>query len=209
MNCTQYFGTAKLINLSHRVDRLIDSSIILNEYGILFERKEAIYNKEAPCIGLVDTMKEIFKEALDNNHDRVLIFEDDIKPMVSPEFFQSTMECAINELPADWDMLYLGCNPAGGFDHWVSNTLLRLRFGYNTHAVAYGRRTMEFILNRNIKEPVDNYLVREYQKTATILATYPILFSQEPGFSDIGGQHTDWTKEIQERYWEQVKLTSK
>lgn len=203
---TDYFKHIKLINLAHRTDRLQSSTRILNEYSIPFDRVEAIYNKDQPCVGLVDTIKQIMFEAIVDGAENILIFEDDLKPMVAPVFFNSTMDVVVSELPKDWDMLYLGCNPSGGFSHWESNTLLGLRFGYNTHAVAYSRKCMEYIVSQSIHEPIDNFLVREYQKKANIYQTFPLLFSQEPGFSDIGGQPTDWTREIVDRYREQLYL---
>lgn len=204
---TDYFSCIKLINLKHRIDRLESATKILNEYGIPFERVEAIYDTERPCVGLVKTMKQIFFEAKVDGHERVLIFEDDLKPLVAPAFFNSTMDVICEELARmRWDITFLGVNPAGGFEGWVSDTLLSLKFGYNTHAVSYNKGSMDYILSETIDEPIDNNLVRCYMKNAKILATFPLLFSQTPGYSDIGKAHTDWTKEIEYRYSEQLQI---
>lgn len=206
MSWLNYFPNIKLINLKHRVDRLEDATRILNEYGIPFERVEAIHNESAPCIGLVDTMKQIFKESLEKGHQNVLIFEDDLKPLVAPGFFNSTMDCVVNELPDNWDFTFLGVNPSGGFSRWISNTILKLNFGYNTHAVAYNKKMMELIVSNDIKEPIDNWCVRMAMKNSNVYATFPNLFSQTPGYSDIGKSHTDWTNEIENRYREQIQI---
>ncbi len=201
-----YFQKIGLINLPHREDRLADSTKILNDYNIPFEVITAILNKEAPCVGLVHTMQKFFQQCLRDGLERCLLFEDDLSPLVTPEVLNETMEGVVSHVQSNWDFIYLGCNPAGGFSAFLYPNLLRMRFGYNTHAVAYSKRTMEYIANHEIAEPIDNKLVRDYMPNSVVLATYPILFTQKPGFSDIGGQHTDWSDMIEKRFEQQVKL---
>ncbi len=202
----RYFQRTGLVNLPHRKDRLEESTKILNNYNIPFEVIIAILNKEAPCVGLVHTMQKFFQQCLRDGLERCLLFEDDISPLVSLDLLNHTMDAVVSNLPVGWDQIFLGCNPAGGFERFLSPNILKLRFGYNTHAVAYSKRIMEIIANTQISEPVDNYSVRCLQPKSLILATYPILFTQKPGFSDIGGQHTDWSEMIEKRFEQQVKL---
>lgn len=201
-----YFKNIGLINLKKRPDRLALSSGILNEFGANYEVIEAVENIEKPCEGLVVTMQNYFRRILKDGAERCLLFEDDIQPLTDCSTWNNTISRCVEQLPNDWDMLYLGCNPAGGLTKFYSENLLPIPFAYATHAVAYSRRTMQFITDHAIHEPIDNFLVREFQiRGAKCFVSYPLLFTQRPNHSDIGGNWTDWSMVIERRYDEQIR----
>lgn len=86
-----YFDNIYLINLDHRWEKREASTKILNDLEIPFELVDAIYNQQYPCKGLVMTMQKIMTEALDKGFERILIFEDDIQPMVGKDEFNEAM----------------------------------------------------------------------------------------------------------------------
>ena len=202
----EYFPHIAIINLKKRTDRLELATKTLDDIGINYEVWEATENEQYPCRGLVDSMQRYFRKVLSEGGERCLVFEDDIVNLFPAETVpQRTIEKCIQQLPDDWDLFYLGCNPVFGFENFYSENLLPLKIAYATHAVAYSKRAMEFIIAKEIKEPIDNFIVREFQPTAKCYASYPMIFSQRPDYSDIGKAFTDWRNFLEVRFNAEVK----
>lgn len=201
----EYFQHIALINLKKREDRLASSTKILDDFGVKYEVWEATDNMEFPCRGLVDSMQRYFRKVLDAGGDKCLLFEDDILPLVDAQVFNETMEKALQQLPADWDLFYLGGNCASGLQEFYSANLLPVKMMYATHATAYSKKAMEFIVNKTINEPVDNCLVRDFQPRKKIFITYPMLLTQKADFSNIGNAWTDWSRFLEIRYDAEIR----
>jgi len=201
----EYFQHIALINLKKREDRLASSTKVLDEFGLKYEVWEATDNMEYPCRGLVDSMQRYFRKVLDAGGDKCLLFEDDILPLVDAQVFNETMGKVLKQLPADWDLFYLGGNCASGLQEFYSENLLPVKMMYATHATAYSKKAMEFIVSKEINEPVDNCLVRDFQPRKKIFITYPMLFTQSAQYSDIGKAYTDWSRFLETRYNAEVK----
>lgn len=200
-----YFSHIALINLKKREDRKRDATKVLDDFGIKYELWEATDNTEKPCEGLVDSMQRYFNKSLREGAERCLIFEDDILPLVDKDTFTETINSCIALLPNDWDLFYLGGNVTSGFDSFHSANLLTVKRVFATHATAYSKRAMEFIVKRSIKEPVDNCLVRDFQPYAKCFISYPMLMTQKPNHSDIGNTYTDWSRFLEIRYDSEFK----
>ena len=211
MKWIEYFDQICIINLARRTDRMTFISDMLHDYQIVpFVRVEAHDNAVNPRKGLVTTMQAIFSSAIGLGYKRIMILEDDATPLVSKEVFHDTMNSCVEQLPPNWDLLYLGCNASGGFHKgYFTPNLLEVQLAYATHAVCYSRRAMEFISKRTINEPVDNYIVREFQPNHVVLCTYPMLMTQIPGHSDIGGSHCDWSNELEKRFEQNIQMIPK
>lgn len=206
MNINEYFGDfVAIINLKKREDRLASSTKILDDFGVRYEVWEATDNTEYPCRGLVDSMQRYFRKVLDEGGDKCLLFEDDILALVDAQVFNETMDKCIEQLPTDWDLFYLGGNCASGLQKFYSPNLLPVKMIYATHATAYSKKAMEFIVNKTINEPVDNCLVRDFQPHKKIFITYPMLFTQSANYSDIGKAYTDWSRFLETRYNAEIK----
>jgi len=202
----EYFSHIAIVNLRKREDRRELATKTLDDIGINYEVWEATENEQYPCRGLVDSIQRYFRKVLSEGGDKCLVFEDDIINLLQGETVpRETIENCIQQLPQDWDLFYLGCNPVFGFEKFYSANLLPLRIAYATHAVAYSKRAMEFIISRNIEEPIDNFIVREFQPTAKCYASYPMIFSQRPNFSNIGNAFTDWRPFLEIRFNAEVE----
>lgn len=201
----EYFQHIAIVNLRKREDRRELATKTLDDIGIDYGVWEATENEQYPCRGLVDSMQRYFIKVLNEGGERCLVFEDDIVALEDSNLTKEIIEKCIEQLPQDWDLCYLGCNPVFGFEKFYSENLLPLRIAYATHAVAYSKRAMEFIIAKEIKEPIDNYIVREFQPNAKCYASYPILFGQRPCYSDIGKAFTDWTNFIEVRFNAEVQ----
>lgn len=199
-----YFDKIYLLNLPEREDRKIASTKILNELEVEFELVPAIKHEKG-YLGLVETMQKVMRKALVNGYNRILIFEDDIKQLESNEIVNETLSKNVEHLPQDWDLLYLGCNPAGGLHGFYSDSLLPVTTAFATHATAYSKRVMEAVCKNEIAEPIDNWLVRVIQPHGKSFCSYPMLYSQQPGESDITGGYIDWSRFLEGRFNAEIR----
>lgn len=191
----EYFPHILVPNLEKRIDRKERMQNLLSEYEIDFEFYPAIEHEKG-FYGLILTMKKMFAECLDKGIERVLVLEDDCSMLVQPQGFHEIMNLVVRDLKIiKWDMLFLGCQHPNFFTHWVTpNILPILSHAYSTHAVAYSKEAMEFVISSHIDEPIDNFFVSNFQKYNTSFCTYPMLCSQEPMYSDIGQSWCDWSQ---------------
>ena len=187
-------------NLKRRVDRRDKITARLIEYCISAEIWEADEHEKG-YFGLLTTMKRIFRDCLDRGLERVLIFEDDCEFLVGVDEFHAVMNKCCEDLKRmNWDLFYLGVQHPANFSHWVTPNILPVRLGYSTHAVLYSRKVMEFFLERHFDEPIDNFLQREFQKYNTSFCAFPLLCSQEEGYSDIGNEFMSWKPFIEKSF---------
>lgn len=141
----------------------------------------------------------MLKRFLETDGKSLLTFEDDV-------IFKdlSHFEAACAELPADWDIVYLGANitdmvfgikenPPVNY----SERLYCIRRAWTTHAIAYSRRTAEYIVRHY---PVsefnmyDNWLSENVLRFCRCFLVNPMVAFQRPGKSDLwGGVDTDYT----------------
>jgi glycosyl transferase family 25 len=117
-----YFDKVYVINMDKDVDRIkhfenemskVNTNFIRTP-GIIADkqliREEASFFGKyfAPnsVIGVSYAHKKLWKSIVDNNLNNALIFEDDVK---LTDNVSVILPQAINELPPDWDILFLGC----------------------------------------------------------------------------------------------------
>ena len=204
------------INLDRRPDRLADfNSKVAGALGLTFERFPGIDGQSATppekwgnrtpgAWGCFASHRAVIEKAFRADWDRVLVCEDDALPLY-PTLTSEIAEAALNEFPADGDLLYLGL----GFHNTrarppvrVSNHLLRLRNASYTTAIVYSRSGV-----RKVKEIYDCweewpnvwqidhalnfFIVKRYLEA---YSTYPTLFGQTPGISDNTGSWSSWVE---------------
>lgn len=151
----------------------------LNSHGISFDKYPAIINENGE-LGLIQTMKKLFEENINCN---ILVFEDDIEILHNRIY--DFIEMIIEQVPDDFDLLYLGCNllvpPVK-----VSKNILKIRAAYSSHSVLYSKKGIDLILSLwKENQPYDNFLMTEIQPYGNCFCTYPILCSQRIGESSI------------------------
>jgi GR25 family glycosyltransferase involved in LPS biosynthesis len=96
-----FFGSVKFINLQHREDRFIHCQNQFNSIGLKADRVEAILmdDRKVGC-----NMSHI--KALKESTGHSLIFEDDV---IFSDYIDEAKQ-ALNDLPSDWQIFYLGAN---------------------------------------------------------------------------------------------------
>lgn len=119
------------------------------------------------------------------------MFEDDV-------IFKHTNHIvyAFEELPENWDILYLGANITNGQPEKYSKHLCRVKSAWTTHGIAYSRRVMEYIyryFDPNADHMYDDWLSREVLPQFNCFVINPMVCWQRPSFSDLWNREVDYT----------------
>lgn len=184
---------AYVINLDSRPDRL--ASFQRNKIPFEVERFPGVVTTcgEDGCtlshIAILKTQK-VFPFA---------VFEDDCVLIED----WSIVERAMDQLPKDWDALWLGATLRIPLVRYSEN-LYRLRRAHTTHAIIYNtRRIVKDVLERyeSFKgSNIDIYYCRMLQKKFNCYITYPMVATQLSDYSDIAKVHTDNHNHILHQY---------
>lgn len=136
-------------------------------------------------------MKEI-------NDEIFAIIEDDF--LINCEDPIKKLDKAIQELPPNWDMLYLGSTLNEPLERY-SDSLYKMKHGWTTHAIIFNNQNgvKDYILNNCPETKIDVYYAGEIQNKFNCFITYPMVATQREGYSDVINRNVDY-KVIQERY---------
>lgn len=159
----------------------------LQRVGCYAERFDAI-----PAIGPHQSfnlgVKGILQKFLNSGQHSLLFLEDDVQ-------FQNIGQLwpALTELPSDWDVFYLGCNIQSEATR-VTNRIYRITNAWTTHAVAYTRPIVEYLI-RHYPDPssvmYDNWLGTLLPKWNAYVCK-PMVAVQRPRYSNIWNTQTDY-----------------
>ena len=174
---TDFFDRIVVINLPKRVDRLIEVSQELDNYGIEFDLVDGIEHEKG-AEGLRQTVENILKDSIQKKHKAILIFEDDCLFVEPKDVVDRTMEDAIKDLPEYWHILYLSAQATDGFKRRHSSSLLQLDKAFATHSWAISLQGMKEIIAAGLEAPIDNSIVDKVQPMQKCFITYPILTTQ-------------------------------
>ena len=137
---------------------------------------------------------------LDEVSDQIfMVIEDDFQ-LCEPNA-KELLYKAINELPDDWDMLYLGATLNEPLNRY-SDHLFRLSNAWTTHAIIFNNQNevVEFILDNNGGgRKIDVFYAEVVQKRFNCFITYPMLATQRNGYSDVINRPVDY-EIIKQRY---------
>lgn len=184
------FDKAICINLDKRTDRWQEAQGEFERFGIQVERFPALTGKNG-MQGLHLSNQAIFRA---NAGDSILVLEDDVV------FYRdcSALQNAYNDLPHNWDMLYLGGNPQRNQKR-ISNWLYRADGILTTHAILYSNKMTDWLAN-NMEVPemvdrqntIDVWFAKEIQPRFNCFIVYPQIAGQRFGYSDICGMDINY-----------------
>lgn len=121
----------------------------------------------------------------------VMIFEDDA---VLARHFKINLEACINELPADWNMLYLGASHKET-PIKITDRIYRLRKSFCSHGYLLNANMFDVMIESFIKldQPCDCFYTVLQQQYKMYVCNPPLAW-QRGGFSDIMQRemHYDW-----------------
>ena len=170
---------AYVINLDDRPERMI--SFNRNIFPFEVERVSAIKTDDG-AVGCAKTHFGILRE---QNEFPFVIFEDDCV-MVAPWDY---VEKAMDQLPSDWDALWLGATLDTPLKRYSDN-LFRLKRAYTTHAIIYNtQRMIDYVLTSfdayKGRKIIDVFYYEDVQEKFNCFITYPMMALQAEGYSDI------------------------
>lgn len=211
------FDKIYCINLPSRADRWQNCLIQFNKYGILNNLKKVdgvIYKnpyfnkKQNAQLGCWFSHYNILKNAQKLNYNKILILEDDFIFNVKSEDLNFKLNCCIDELPQNWDLLYLGAYFVKGYDYEAkisySKNLYKVNTAFCTHSICYSKLGINKIILcmekffHDLSFMISNYdglgwfYVKEFLYQNNCYASKEFLCGQKEGFSDIEGRIIDY-----------------
>jgi|TARA_R110001592_G_scaffold143677_1_gene366566 GR25 family glycosyltransferase involved in LPS biosynthesis len=220
MNLNSYFDKIICINLNRRNDRWQESFKQFRRIGLTVERYSAIdgnrmnwnhvRNKNKPpgtpdhkfegVAGCMASHVNIWKMAKANKWKNVLIIEDDCDFINQ---IQERFNERINQVPSDWDLLYLGGihETRGGvyIPEKISEHVMKAKRMITTTCYAIKDTCYDLAIDTVLAdEPwfhtaVDGYLGAYVQSKCNTYAFNPPLAWQRASFSDIVNDHRDYS----------------
>ena len=145
-------------------------------------------------------------KAISDGAQRPLFFEDDV---IFHENTHDLLTTSLQDLPDDWDMLYMGGHPTGPiFDPQAtkfSDTLAKVgKFSFADSYAFNEERAIQFFNNWcdsiTDKNAMYDFILGNFAKNNNAFCTYPLLCNQRPGVSQVSGKH-DNKDSIVARAW--------
>jgi glycosyl transferase family 25 len=182
--------TTYCINLERRTEKWEQAQVEFDTFGLKPIRIDGVEHLDGHT-----GCTQAHLRALKHLKPPFLLAEDDIKFIGSIEQLQT----AIDQLPPDWDMLYLGATLQNKLERYSDN-LFRVKDAYTTHAIIYNsQRVIDFIVSEHNTRKVDVFLADVVQHKFNCFLCSPMIATQRAGFSDILGYETDYSG-IEESY---------
>lgn len=188
----KYFDSIKVLNQKSRPDRWELAEEEFQRIGISTYEQFYSIDAEIPYQSFCISQHAMLKSFLGSNGSHLLTLEDDV-------IFKNTdhFDDAMRQLPKDWDVLYLGANIRGEKPQYYKNNIRRIRTAYTTHAIAYSRRMVTYIVdsyNPYNYQMYDSWLSDNVLGTHNCYVINPMIAFQRPGIhSDLWGVVTDYT----------------
>jgi GR25 family glycosyltransferase involved in LPS biosynthesis len=169
-----------VINLKKNTDRWDSMSKMAENANINITRFDAINGKELASnhpdilkyfvkdhklnngqIGCALSHIKIWEDAIKNNYENIIIFEDDA---IIPDNFWNKLQSSYNEMPDNWDILYLDIvyGYLQKIDHKLSRVLFKKDKNSGLHGYILNNNFIKKILNglkSKLNVPIDVYIV--------------------------------------------------
>jgi glycosyl transferase family 25 len=193
MSLNDFFDKIYCINLDRRPDRWEASQREFDRIGIEVERFSAVdgANPDTSFVadtgllpgeyGILDTHGSLLFTARDKGYESILILEDDIE--FSPTF-DKDWEAWHQEIPADWEMLYLGGNLVGWNPSPVTKHVHKGEGLFAIHAFALAGAALREIPLFLTQGPVDLQYARQSVNYKSYIMVPRMAFQRED-YSDI------------------------
>ena len=167
--------------------KAIDGSTLLNVP--IFFNKPWPPHQSAGAYGCLKSHIKAIKDAKEKKYETILILEDDVT--FNPDF-QWCLATVFHLIPDDWQSLFLG----GNLQETPTriNGVLAQGKSYAAHAYFLKNSLFDTIIEWGdtvCDTAIDVYYADKLQTQDTNYLAYPLLCSQEPGYSDIERQTVD------------------
>lgn len=223
-NPLEFFKKIYCINLDERPDRWQYCVSEFDKLGVTsYERFSALKVDKLPNgqpgnnkAGHTRTYCAVVDKAIADEVETCIIFEDDFRFLVRGDALTDGLNCAVSQLPEDWDLLYFGATLCADYlaepIQKYSSCLFKLNSAYATHAIAFSRKGLQALRNQfsasadwyleylKKSAPADIFLARDFLPKHNAYITSSLLCDQLPGTSDILGYSVDYSRLIRERF---------
>ena len=203
MNINRIFDKVFCLSLESRHDRWLAVNQEFIDHNIKVERFLGIQGNllEMPLTANVKAgavacnMGHLFLHKLAEMQKlhSFLIFEDDIA--LAENASRRFYEIYQNEIPQDWDIIYLGGQHFCGQNlTQVSTHVFKCQYTLTTHAVGFKHTVYKKCINalHNLTLPCD-VSYAQMHKNLNAYVVIPHLAWQKPGFSDVENGYVDYT----------------
>ena len=189
----KYFGHIVVINLQRRPDRWLHVLDEMSKLGIKrFERFEAI--DAGPTDGnrgCSASHKAVMKMIVDRGWDKCLVLEDDFACCIDDP--QMRFAAFMPEIPANFDMLYLGGHFGSNPQYWQNKHLVRIGQMKTTSSYGVTRKSateLYEVVPTDTIDSIDN-LYGVYNEAKECYICEPRLFVQYKNYSDLQQREMD------------------
>lgn len=187
------------INLDRRPDRRQEIEAEALKIGLSPKRIRAIDAEQLTTATEIITVTELacikshraaLAAAIVSEASVVAIFEDDAYFV---ENFNEKFDAYYDQVPDDWQMLYLGCNKYPAFFFDVAQNVQNVHNAYSAHAMVLKRPVLQIMYDRlaRCNAPAD-VIYGNIQCMVPAYAFSPSLAGQRPGWSDIAKESVDY-----------------
>jgi len=178
-----------VINLERRKDRLDALSIPFE-----WDRFEAFDGSNLPPskmrghIGCLYSHRNLLNKIKSEKNEATMIFEDDV---VLCDDFSSRLDAVLEDLPDDWDLLYLGGWNVGDKKNFSDRIDIAEKI-YTTHAYIIRDKFIDIALQHlDSRDWKVDVLLAESLVHGKCFICNPVLAWQREGFSDIANKTTN------------------
>ncbi len=197
IHINDFFQSVRVLHMPDRYDRLIHIEKELEKEGIKHRFFAPIPNDDAE-ISFNLSFIEMMKHALSAG-ENLLVIEDDC--IFSPDFAR-VVDKSLQELPANYEMIYFGGNVYHFKIKPYSDYLVRAHGVWTTHCVGFSKRGMEQIVKRFNPERdliLDNWMRLVIHPRGFTYIVKPIVAEQIASYSDLNKAEVD--------YWQAWEIT--
>lgn len=173
---------AIVISRRDRPERLKETKAQLDRFGIEFKVFDAITDPGGWRGCRLSHLAVLEKY---RDEDMIWVMEDDIQFLTYPH---PALDKAFDEMPLDFDMLYLGISPLKKYERY-SEHLFKVDGGHTTHCIIYNNRkggVVDFILsNKDKVMKWDVFLSNVVHPLFKCYCTYPLTCMQRQTRSNV------------------------
>jgi hypothetical protein len=204
-----FFDAIYCINLETRPDRWRSFQKEIEPYNLNIERIDGvIYNgytdrHRNSCVGNHLAHATCISRAKASGARSVFIFEDDAQFFLGKERTEEILQGAIDTLPTNWGLFYLGINLDVYHAHRYGNYLAKLDGGFSTHAYAINSYLFDTLIRTNEDVSLvhnDVWYSEHIHTQYPCFSTLPLLCGQRTDYSDIQGTVMSSNKIFLERF---------
>lgn len=199
----QYFEHVFCINLKRRTDRRAEAEAEFNKFGIKVEFIDGVDGMflddfevnslhegkvRKGDLGCTLSHLNVVKTAKERGYKNYFVFEDDA---VFSDDFNTAFPIMYNQLPEDWQMVYLGGNHDGGFTH-VNTHVAKIQRTFTTHAFGAKSEIYDELINVLEKVEKVDVTISSLHSKLNCYVFRPHIAFQRAGFSDILNRFEDY-----------------